>query len=38
MKERARGGGLSSSLECGGAEHAAGYRLQEPLNRDALGS
>ena len=37
MKEQARGRGLSSSPECGGAENAAGNRLQEPLNGDALG-
>jgi hypothetical protein len=37
MKEQARGRGLSSSPECGWAERAAGYRLQEPLDRNALG-
>jgi hypothetical protein len=37
MKEQARGRGLSSSPECGGAERAAGYGLQEPLEGDALG-
>jgi hypothetical protein len=36
MKEQAGGCGLSSSPKCGWAERAAGYRLQEPLDRNAL--